>query len=154
MPWWVEYDPPLLPGVSGALERIPFPLVLHHLHGMRASGVLHLTCGKKRKWIQLREGYPLAVRSNMIQETLGHFLVRNGRITNASLADRVGLSQSPCLQRMKRLEKAGKLETRKVLSGASEDGGGADSGPPLSLELTPTVAAPEAMTPISWGSNR
>ena len=31
----------------------------------------------------------------------------NGRITNAALADAVGLSQSPCLQRLKRLETAG-----------------------------------------------
>jgi len=31
----------------------------------------------------------------------------NGRITNAALADAVGLSQSPCLQRLKRLESAG-----------------------------------------------
>jgi DNA-binding Lrp family transcriptional regulator len=31
----------------------------------------------------------------------------NGRITNAALADAVGLSQSPCLQRVKRLEDAG-----------------------------------------------
>jgi DNA-binding Lrp family transcriptional regulator len=30
----------------------------------------------------------------------------NGRITNAALADAVGLSQSPCLQRVKRLEEA------------------------------------------------
>jgi CheY-like chemotaxis protein/tetratricopeptide (TPR) repeat protein len=75
------------PGVSGALERIPFPLVLHHLHGMRASGVLHLTSGKKRKWIQLRDGYPLTVRSNMMQETLGHYLVRTGRITKAELEE-------------------------------------------------------------------
>jgi CheY-like chemotaxis protein/tetratricopeptide (TPR) repeat protein len=79
-------------GVSGTLDRIPFPLVLHHLHGMRASGVLHLTCGKKRKWIQLRDGYPLAVRSNVIQETLGHYLVRNGRITKAELEE--SLSQT------------------------------------------------------------
>ena len=34
-------------------------------------------------------------------------LQRNGRITNAALADAVGLSQSPCLQRIKRLEGAG-----------------------------------------------
>ena len=75
------------PGVSGTFDRIPFPLVLHHLHGMRASGVLQLTSGKKRKWIQLREGYPLAVRSNMMRETLGHFLVRAGRITKAELEE-------------------------------------------------------------------
>ena len=34
-------------------------------------------------------------------------LQRNGRITNAALADAVGLSQSPCLQRVKRLEASG-----------------------------------------------
>ncbi|MBE9555087.1 MAG: Lrp/AsnC family transcriptional regulator [Proteobacteria bacterium] len=34
-------------------------------------------------------------------------LQNNGRITNAALADEVGLSQSPCLQRVKRLEASG-----------------------------------------------
>lgn len=34
-------------------------------------------------------------------------LQRNGRITNVDLADAVGLSPSPCLTRVKRLEQAG-----------------------------------------------
>src|SRR5260221_5186550 len=34
-------------------------------------------------------------------------LQKNGRITNVELADAVGLSPSPCLIRVKRLEKAG-----------------------------------------------
>lgn len=34
-------------------------------------------------------------------------LQRDGRMTNVSLADAVGLSPSPCLQRVKRLESAG-----------------------------------------------
>jgi DNA-binding Lrp family transcriptional regulator len=34
-------------------------------------------------------------------------LQRNGRVTNSDLADRVGLSASPCLARVKRLERAG-----------------------------------------------
>ena len=34
-------------------------------------------------------------------------LQKDGRITNVSLADAVGLSASPCLQRVKRLEAAG-----------------------------------------------
>jgi CheY-like chemotaxis protein len=72
-------------GLAGTLDRIPFPAVLHHLHGMRASGVLHLESGKKRKWIQLRDGYPVAVRSNLMRETLGSFLERTGRITRAIL---------------------------------------------------------------------
>ncbi|MDH5566687.1 MAG: response regulator [Myxococcales bacterium] len=68
---------------SGTLDRLPFPSVIHHLHGMRATGILHITSGKKRKWLQLRDGYPVAVRSNLVRETLGHFLVRTGRITQA-----------------------------------------------------------------------
>jgi len=34
-------------------------------------------------------------------------LQKNGRMTNANLAEAVGLSASPCLQRVKRLESAG-----------------------------------------------
>ena len=34
-------------------------------------------------------------------------LQKNGRITNVDLADAVGLSPSPCLIRVKRLEQAG-----------------------------------------------
>ena len=34
-------------------------------------------------------------------------LQRNGRVSNVNLADAVGLSASPCLQRVKRLEQAG-----------------------------------------------
>jgi DNA-binding Lrp family transcriptional regulator len=37
-------------------------------------------------------------------------LQRNGRISNVDLADAVGLSPSPCLVRVKRLEKAGYIE--------------------------------------------
>ena len=48
-------------------------------------------------------------------------LQQNGRITNIELADKVGLSPSPCLTRVKRLEKAGyivgygaRIELRKL----------------------------------------
>ncbi len=37
-------------------------------------------------------------------------LQQSGRLTNVDLADAVGLSPSPCLQRVKRLEKAGFIE--------------------------------------------
>ncbi|MBC8213882.1 MAG: Lrp/AsnC family transcriptional regulator [Candidatus Marinimicrobia bacterium] len=48
-------------------------------------------------------------------------LQENGRITNAELAKRVGLSPAPCLERVKKLEKQGiikgyyaKLDTEKI----------------------------------------
>lgn len=37
-------------------------------------------------------------------------LQKNGRLTNAALGELVGLSASPCLQRIRRLEKAGYIQ--------------------------------------------
>lgn len=75
------------PGLSGSLDDLPLPALLHHLHGLRATGVLHLANEKKRKWIQLRDGYPRAVRSNLINECLGNYLVRYGKISQAAFAE-------------------------------------------------------------------
>jgi CheY-like chemotaxis protein/DnaJ-domain-containing protein 1 len=72
---------------SGTFDRVAFPALLHHLHGMRASGTLHLAHAKKRKWVQLREGYPVAVRSNLMRETLGQHLLRTGRINRGVLEE-------------------------------------------------------------------
>ena len=41
-------------------------------------------------------------------------LQKDGRMTNVSLADAVGLSASPCLQRVKRLESAGYISSYKL----------------------------------------
>ncbi len=71
--------------LQGSLEEMPFPALLHNLHGLRATGVLHLELGKKRKWIELRDGHPVAVRSNLLNECLGHYLMRNERIQQADL---------------------------------------------------------------------
>jgi len=68
--------------LSGHLERFSFPALIHHLHGLRASGVVALSTSRKRKWVQLRDGYPTAVRSNLVNECLGNFLTRSGRITS------------------------------------------------------------------------
>ncbi|MAE94090.1 MAG: hypothetical protein CL910_05465 [Deltaproteobacteria bacterium] len=67
--------------LTGTLDELPFPFLLHHLHGLRASGVLRVQKDTKKKLIQLRNGRPVTVRSNMVKETLGHLLVASGRIT-------------------------------------------------------------------------
>ncbi|MEI8634775.1 winged helix-turn-helix transcriptional regulator [Vibrio sp. PP-XX7] len=41
-------------------------------------------------------------------------LQKNGRMTNVKLADAVGLSASPCLQRVKRLEQSGFIQSYKA----------------------------------------
>lgn len=73
--------------LKGALEELPFPALLHHLHGLRASGALLLRSGKKRKAIQLRDGRPVGVRSNQVGECLGNLLVRMGRIDAQTLKE-------------------------------------------------------------------
>jgi len=42
-------------------------------------------------------------------------LQADGRLTNVELADRVGLSPSPCLRRVKRLEREGYIETYRAM---------------------------------------
>jgi CheY-like chemotaxis protein/tetratricopeptide (TPR) repeat protein len=74
-------------GLSGTLEQMSIPELLHHLHGLRATGVLHLVSARKRKWIELRDGYPLSIRSNLVNECLGNFLVRSGKISQAVMAE-------------------------------------------------------------------
>ena len=50
---------------------------------------------------------PDALKLDRIDIRILAHLQANGRITNVDLADAVGLSPSPCLIRVKRLEKAG-----------------------------------------------
>ncbi len=75
--------------LSGTFSELPFPSLLHHLHGMRASGVLRLQQGSKKKLVQLEGGQPVSVRSNMVKETLGHLLVASGTITWDTLHESV-----------------------------------------------------------------
>jgi CheY-like chemotaxis protein/curved DNA-binding protein CbpA len=75
--------------LSGRLERFSFAALLHHLHGLRATGVLHLESGRRRKWVQLRDGYPVSVRSNLVSECLGNFLSKRGRISSEAMSDSI-----------------------------------------------------------------
>ncbi|MEE8579956.1 MAG: response regulator [Myxococcota bacterium] len=75
--------------LAGSLEDLSFPHLLHHLHGLRASGVLHLTSGRKRKALQLRDGYPSSVSSNLVTECLGNLLMRRGLLDRKSFDESV-----------------------------------------------------------------
>lgn len=46
-------------------------------------------------------------------------LQSDGRLSNVELAERVGLSPSPCLRRVNRLEREGYIETYRAVLGAS-----------------------------------
>lgn len=55
-----------------------------------------------------------AVRLDRIDIAILAQLQHNGKLTNVNLADAVGLSPSPCLQRVKRLEKVGYITGYKA----------------------------------------
>ena len=70
---------------SGSLRTHPFPELLHELHQSSFSGVLLVQHGRKRKAIEFREGWPICVKSNLISECLGGYLVKSGRCTQAQV---------------------------------------------------------------------
>jgi len=82
--------------LQGSFAELPFPALLHQLHGLRANGVLLLRSGRRKKGVQFREGRPVAIRSNLLDECLGNLLVR------MRVIDRDTLQES--LRRMKRGE--------------------------------------------------
>jgi CheY-like chemotaxis protein/tetratricopeptide (TPR) repeat protein len=84
--------------MEGNFGELPLPHLLHHLHGLRATGVLLLSLGKKRKALQLRDGYPVAIKSNLITECLGNYLMGEGRLDTKQFME--------CVARMKQGEGA------------------------------------------------
>ncbi len=75
------------PALSGDLALEPIAGVLARLHRRRASGTLRLVHGRKKKTLELQDGRPVAVRSNLVNECLGNHLVRCGRITRSAMLD-------------------------------------------------------------------
>jgi CheY-like chemotaxis protein/tetratricopeptide (TPR) repeat protein len=69
------------PALAGSLREVPFAALLHHLHGLRATGVVHLESGKKKKKVQFEDGRAVSVKSNLVNETLGNLLASSGRIS-------------------------------------------------------------------------
>ncbi|GEM_PF-3464960 len=65
----------------GNLKDIPFPKLLSEIYGMGISGNLTLSRGKVKKDIYVSHGMPLKVGSNLLQEVLGRYLVKVGKIT-------------------------------------------------------------------------
>ncbi len=65
---------------EGGLRELHFAMLLHRLHAERATGVLMLQNDKKKKAVQMKDGHPVSVKSNLVEECLGHMLVRQGVI--------------------------------------------------------------------------
>ncbi|MBS1119658.1 MAG: response regulator receiver protein [Deltaproteobacteria bacterium] len=66
---------------SGELAMRPLPAVLLDLHEELVTGKLTLKRGRVSKTVDLVSGNPVAAASTSREETLGHFLVSSGMIT-------------------------------------------------------------------------
>src|SRR3954451_22264065 len=66
---------------SGELAMRPLPAVLLDLHEDLATGKLTLKRGRVSKSVDLVNGNPVSTASTPRDETLGHFLVNSGVIT-------------------------------------------------------------------------
>src|SRR5688572_16362874 len=75
---------------SGELAMRPLPAVLLDLHEGIATGRLTLRRGKVSKSVDLVNGNPVSTTSTPRDETLGHFLVSTGVITEEQHRSAVG----------------------------------------------------------------
>ncbi|MEZ4291337.1 MAG: response regulator [Myxococcota bacterium] len=74
---------------SGDLQSFPFPELVTALYADAADGVLLVERGKKKKAIEICDGWPVSVKSNLLSETLGSYLVRRRLCTKAQLEESV-----------------------------------------------------------------
>lgn len=72
-------DPSVL--LEGDFSTVSFPELLHDLYVMGKSGHLAVKNGPKEKTIDVMDGYPVVVSTNVEDEYFGNFLVRNGILT-------------------------------------------------------------------------
>ena len=71
------------------LKHLPFPRLLQRLYARRATGSLLLLHGGTKKIVSFVEGYPVAVRSNLLSECLGQILLSQKMISPQVLAESV-----------------------------------------------------------------
>jgi len=74
---------------EGSLKEIPIPDLLRRLHIDALDGVLLLDHGRKKKAIEFRSGWPVSVKSNLISECLGSYLVKQGRCSKSQLDESI-----------------------------------------------------------------
>lgn len=55
------------------------------------------------------------IKLDRIDKNILHLMQKNGRISNLELADKVGLSPTPCSRRVKRLEESGLIDQHVTL---------------------------------------
>lgn len=74
---------------QGRLSQLPLPELMHGLHVAHFDGVLLLEHGSKKKAIEFRDGWPVCVKSNLVSECLGNYLIRSERCTREQVDESI-----------------------------------------------------------------
>jgi CheY-like chemotaxis protein/tetratricopeptide (TPR) repeat protein len=82
-------DEPVSTSRKGNVRNVPIPELLRTIHVERLDGVLLLDHGRKKKAIELRGGWPVSIKSNLVSECFGNYLVRQGRCTQIQLDESI-----------------------------------------------------------------
>ncbi len=72
--------------MKGQLSQQCFGEVLNELYRTRANGILTVTRDKQTKAIFIEDGSPVFALSNVMEDQLGDFLVRTGRLTSEQIS--------------------------------------------------------------------
>jgi DNA-binding response OmpR family regulator/tetratricopeptide (TPR) repeat protein len=73
--------------LRGTLKRTPFARLLQRLFAARKTGSLLLMRDTTKKIVAFAAGYPVSVRSNVLDECLGQILLQQRLISNEALQD-------------------------------------------------------------------
>jgi CheY-like chemotaxis protein/tetratricopeptide (TPR) repeat protein len=74
---------------QGSLKQLSFPELMHGLHLAHLDGVLLVEHGRKKKAIEFRDGWPVCVKSNLVSECLGNYLVRTERCSREAVDESI-----------------------------------------------------------------
>jgi len=87
---------------------------------------IHLDDGMQRQWYRRidteRMSNRIPIRIDQIDRRILRALQRDGRLQNVELAKQVGLSPSPCLRRVRRLEQTGVIDRYVAVIDAAKVG--------------------------------
>jgi CheY-like chemotaxis protein len=73
----------------GTLRELPVPELMRAIQQDALDGVLLLDHGRKKKAIEFRGGWPVSVRSNLVSECLGLYLVEKRLVTQTQLDESI-----------------------------------------------------------------
>jgi len=99
---------------EGEISEHPIPRLLNYLYDQEQTGRLAIVQEGINKTIYLISGIPAYVESSLRDETLGRYLVKQGKISEEDFEKSLGLMMSEGLQQGAALVKLGMVKPREL----------------------------------------